>query len=125
MEEYDPLEDPNSTEWLDLDEQERIGFVTDYHKNKRIELPNRLVHAAFQTAVENQPAEGIPDVRDALTRLMGEGPDRHEAMHAIGSVPAECAWTALRPKASGADLNEEYLENLRRLSANEWVKKAR
>ena len=125
MEKYDPLESPKSPEWLDLDEQERIGLVTDYHKKKRIELPNRLVHAAFHTAVENQLAEGIPDVRDALARLMGEGLDRHEAIHAIGSVLAECAWTALRPKASGADLNEVYLENLRRFSAKERMKTAR
>jgi hypothetical protein len=97
MKNYYPLRDPNSTEWLNLDEQERIGLVTDYHRKKRIELPNRMVHAAFHTAVENQLAEGIPDVRDALTRLMGEGLDRHEAIHAIGSVLAECAWSALRP----------------------------
>lgn len=125
MERYDPLEHLNSTEWLDLDEQERIALVADYHKKKRIELPNRMAHAAFHAAVENQLAEGIPDVRDALTRLMGEGLDRHEAIHAIGSVLAECAGTALQPGASGADLNEAYLENLRGFSAKEWVKKAR
>jgi len=125
MKDYDALRDTNSTDWLDLDEQERIGLVTDYHRKKLIELPNRLVHAAIHTAVENQLAEGIPEVRDALTRLVGEGLDRHEAIHAIGSVLAESAWTALRPASGGADLNEVYLENLRRFSASEWVKKAR
>jgi hypothetical protein len=125
MKNYDPLKDPNATEWLDLDEQERVQLVVDYHRRKRIDLPNRMLHAAFHAAVENQLAEGIPDVRCALSRLMVEGLDRHDAIHAIGSLVAECAWSALQPEASGTDLNAAYLENLRKFSADEWLKKAR
>ncbi len=122
---YDALREPNSAEWLSSDEQERIGLVTDYHKRKRIRLPNALVHATFHVAIESQLAEAIPEVRDALDRLMGEGLDRHEAIHAIGSVLAECTWSALRREATGADLNEQYFEGLRRLSRDEWKNRTR
>jgi hypothetical protein len=125
MKKYDPLKDPDSTEWLELDEQERVGLIADYHRRKRVDLPNSIVHAAFHAVVENQLAEGMPDVLDALSRLQGEGLDRHEAIHAIGSVLAECVWSTLKREVSGADPNQVYLEHLRKFTADEWLKKAR
>jgi hypothetical protein len=40
-------------------------------------------------AVETQLAEGHAEATAALDRLLQEGLDRHEALHAIGSVLAE------------------------------------
>lgn len=90
---YDPLEAPDPSEWLALDEAERILLVRSHHESAGIEMPNVLLHAAFHAAfhvaVENQIAMGDENpVRRALERLMAEELDRHEAIHAIGSVLA-------------------------------------
>ncbi len=45
---------------------------------------------------------------------MEEGLDRHEAVHAIGSVLSEQLFAALREEA-GADLNAQYVEKLNRV----------
>jgi hypothetical protein len=86
---YDPLEEPDPEEWLSLDEGERLLLVEDYHRRARVCLPNIKVHAAMHVVVETQIALGdeIPVPRMAL-RLLDEGLDRHEAIHAIASVLA-------------------------------------
>ena len=72
-----------------MDEAERIGLVTDFHRRAPIRLPNAQVHAVFHVIIENQLAMGdeIPVAR-THDRLMSEGLDRHEGIHAIGSVLA-------------------------------------
>jgi hypothetical protein len=87
---YDPLQAPEPEEWLSLDESERIRLAAEYHRRARIRLPNRKVHAVFHVIAENQIATGdeIP-VRRTLVRLMEEGLDRHEAIHAIGLALTE------------------------------------
>jgi Domain of unknown function (DUF1841) len=87
---YDPLEAPNPEEWLELDEQERIDLVRDYHRRAGIHLPNEKLHATLHAIVEAQIALGeeTPAGRIAQ-RLISEGLDRHDAIHAIGMVLAE------------------------------------
>ena len=58
MQRYDPLEAPDPKEWLELDEQERIVLVQDYHRRARIRLPNKKVHATLHAIVEAQIALG-------------------------------------------------------------------
>ncbi len=53
MTRYDADRDPIAEEWLELDEQERIGFVTQYHRKQRIEMPNETLHAIVHVIVEN------------------------------------------------------------------------
>ena len=86
----DPLEAPEPKEWLAIDEAERIQLAQDYYRRARVRLPNEKLHAVFHVVVENQIALGdeIP-VQSTLQRLMVEGLDRHEAIHAIASVLAE------------------------------------
>jgi len=81
---YDPLEAPEPEEWLAIDEAERIDLVKDYHRRARVRLPNEKLHAVFHVVVENQITLGneIP-VQSTVQRLMAEGLDRHEAIHAI------------------------------------------
>ena len=87
MERYDPLKAPDPKEWLSLDEQERIDLVQDYHRRARVELPNATGHAIAHVIVENQIALGDElAVERTLNRLVAEGLDRHDAIHAIGSV---------------------------------------
>lgn len=120
MKRYDPLKAPPSAEWLDLDEPERIELVRKYHKHQRIKLPNVTVHAVVHVIVETQLAEGLAHVQDALQRLQGEGLDRHEAVHAIGSVLAEHMWNLMNKPQSAADPNPAYFAALGRLTAESW-----
>src|SRR5258706_15284518 len=86
---YDPKVQPEPSEWLALDEQERIGLVEAYHRAVRTKLPNVAAHACLHAIVENQIAEGLEPLVRAIVRLMKEGLSRHDAVHAIGSVGAD------------------------------------
>jgi hypothetical protein len=48
---YDPLEAPDPEEWLELDEQERIDLVRDYHRRAGIRLPNEKLHAIVEAQI--------------------------------------------------------------------------
>jgi hypothetical protein len=63
MQRYDPLREPASEEWLQMEELERIALVETYHRNAGIRVPNARVHATFHVIVENQVALG--DEKDA------------------------------------------------------------
>lgn len=84
---YDPEVEPDPSKWQELDEQERITLAEAYHRRAGIEVPEMTVHAIAHAIIENQVAVGdaLP-VRRAIERLMGEGLDRHDAVHAVGSV---------------------------------------
>ena len=119
--EYDPLIGPDLDEWLALDEQERIDIVMDFHRRARIKLPNVKVHAVAHVVVENQIAEGdaLP-VRRTLERLISEGLDRHDAVHAIGMVLMGHMHDLLKAGAVEGDPNVKYFAELERLTADEW-----
>jgi hypothetical protein len=118
---YNPHLDIDPDHWLALDESERIEAVKKYHRRQRIRLPNQNVHALVHTIVENQVALGDEyPAKSVLARLMTEGLDRHEAIHAIGSVLAGQIFDALKHQALTEDLNAEYIEKLKRLTAEAW-----
>src|SRR5271155_671685 len=87
LERYDPLRAPPSQEWLGMGELSRIALVETYHRGAGIRLPNVKLHATLHVIVENQAALGdeTPAAK-TLERLMKEGVDRHEAIHAVASV---------------------------------------
>jgi hypothetical protein len=131
---YDPLIEPDPEEWLALDEQERINLVEAYHESAGIDVPNITVHAIFHAVVENQIAEGdaLP-VKRVAQRLMSEGLDRHEAIHAIGYVLANHMNDLMREVRSNSpsddrtlppDPNARYYAELERLTADEWRRSA-
>jgi hypothetical protein len=119
---YDPLEAPEPKEWFAIDEAERIQLAQDYHRCARVCLPNEKLHAVFHVVVENQIALGdeIP-VQSTLQRLMAEGLDRHEAIHAIASVLAEFMHDLVKKPGSSAKSNQAYFAALRRLRAEGWL----
>ena len=121
MDRYDPLEAPDAAEWLALDESERIELVVQYHGRTRETLPNLRQHAAMHAIVENQIAlrDEIP-VGRTLARLEAEGLDRHEAVHAIGSVLAEYMYDAFKHGRPEGDPNERYWMALEKLTAKRW-----
>jgi hypothetical protein len=124
MKTYDPLKPSNPDEWLSMDEQERIDLVESFHRRARIRLPNAKVHAVFHVIVENQFALGneLP-VKQTVQRLMSEGLDRHDALHAVGSVLIGHLSDLIAPLAAeaGSDPNPRYYAELERLTAKDWL----
>ncbi len=116
---YDPMKDPEADEWRDADEVERLLAVVDYHKKARVKLPNVRAHAAFHIIVENQLAEGHESAVRTLRRLTGAGLNRHEAIHAIGSVVASHMHALLGGAKQPFD-EEAYSRDLDALEAAEW-----
>jgi hypothetical protein len=118
---YDPDQHVDADTWLKFDESERIEAVKQYHRRAQVRLPNERLHAVTHVIVENQVAlgEAYP-VQSVLFRLMEEGLDRHDAIHAIGYVLAERLFAGLTKNSQPADLNSEYLEKLNRLTAASW-----
>ena len=121
--EYDPSTEPNAEQWLALGEQERIDLVLGYHRRARIRLPRQQVHAVVHVVVENQIADAELPVRRTLQRLMSEGLDRHEAIHAIGSVLVGHFNEMMREK-SNRDPSEDYFAELEALTAEGWLRSA-
>jgi hypothetical protein len=118
---YDPEEAVEPEEWLASDEDERIESVRRHHRRKRIHLPNERIHAVMHVIVENQVALGKEfPAESVLARLMREGLDRHEAIHAIASVLARHLFTALKGRVGASDLNAEYVEGIQQLTAEAW-----
>jgi hypothetical protein len=120
---YDAFHDPDPAAWLGLDEQIRIQLAQDYHRRKKIRLPNLTIHATIHAIVENQVALGeeIP-VRATLRRLLGEGLDRHDAIHAIGAVLTDHMRCLMLEKAEGKDPNPAYFGKLECLTLESWAR---
>ncbi len=118
---YDPLTAPNSDDWEAMDEAERMMIVMDHHREAGVELPNERIHAAIHVIVENQIALGDETAAAAtLERMIREGLDRHEAIHAIGSVLADFMQGLLDGSVAPGS-NEKYDEALEKLTAAEWL----
>ncbi len=72
--------------------------------------------------VENQVALGDSyPAKAVLHRLMREGLDRHQAVHAIASVLSEEIYHGLKNRGA-TDLNDSYMKKLARLTAESWRK---
>ena len=130
--EYDPLVEPDPEEWLATDEQQRLDWIERYHQREGVELERAVAHAAVHAVVENQIAEGDRwPVRRTLLRLMAEGLNRHDALHAIGSVLAVHLNEHLRGARSQAERPEQksdsdftgpYFADLQKLTAKGWLR---
>lgn len=119
---YNPRRAPDPEQWLEDDDTEKRIAVLQYHRRARVELPNEQVHAAIHVIVENQAAMGDETpVAETLQRLRKEGLDRHEAVHAVGSVLAGHMWKLMRQEDVGTeDPNVAYFEEVRSLTAQKW-----
>ncbi len=123
MDAYDPLDAPDPDEWLSLDEAERLMLVIEHHRQAGIELPTEEGHAAIHVVVENQAALGdeVP-TQATLERLMREGLDRHDAVHAVGSVLADHVQEILSGADEEPDPNAKIFDELEKLTAARWLK---
>lgn len=95
---YDPLRDPDLEEWLAATESERLAAIRSHHNLTEEPSEGSEGHFAIHTIVETQLAQGYAATQDALARLLGEGLDRHDAIHAIGSVVAGEIFRMLKHK---------------------------
>ena len=118
---YDANEQPDSEIWLELDEAERIDAVMDYHRRTGVKLENPELHALAHVVVESQIALGeATSVPATLDRLMDEGLDRHEAIHAIGSILTRIVYEVAREADDGSEINAKYSRELAKLTAAGW-----
>lgn len=123
MKHYDPLKSPDPGQWRSIDEQAQIQLVLDYHRRERIRLPNAMVHSIIHVVVENQIALGDETpVRRTVQRLISEGLDRHESIHAVGSVLAGHLNDVLRGPDPGTESNSSYYAALDNLTAKDWLR---
>jgi hypothetical protein len=120
---YNPDIAPDPVTWLEMDEQERIHLAVMYHKKEKISLPNDKVHAAFHAIVENQIAERIPAIANAMTRLAKQGLSRHDCIHAIGSVLAAHLHEMMTSKSNDSteETNARYAAAVERLDGKAWL----
>jgi len=116
---YDPTEAPDPLEWLETDEGERLDAVLRYHKRAKERAGSPHAHAAIHVTVETQLTEGLGATARAMERLLEEGLDRHEAIHAIGSAVAEQIYATLQRRSFNA---AEYDALLDALNADRWRK---
>ena len=101
---YDANDQPDSATWLELVENERIDAAMDYHRRAGVKLENLKLHAITHVVVENQVALGEPTpVPATLNRLVHEGLDRHEAIHAIGGILMSIAFDVSHSPDVGGD----------------------
>ncbi len=120
---YNALQQPDTHEWFDADESERLEAVMRHHAEEPDELPNEQVHASIHVVVENQIAlEDETPVAAAIQRLMSEGLDRHDAIHAVGAILNKYLWSVMRDSEESPDENwsEKYFGEVRKISVEKW-----
>jgi hypothetical protein len=121
VDQYDPLVPPDPEEWLALDEAERLQLVLVHLRGSDEELPNKRLHAAFHVIIENQIAMGDETPAQAtLERLMNDGLDRHDAIHAIGSVLSDHVYHLMTANAEADTSHQAYFQGLRSLTVKSW-----
>lgn len=118
---YDPLQAPDPEEWIALEETERIELVLAYHTQSESDMPNAYLHSTIHAVIEYQIAEGEKyPVKETLERLMQQGLDRHEAIHAIGSVLIKYLWEVGSGTNAAGDFTNDYFEEVSQLTAQKW-----
>ena len=120
---YDASRQPDLKAWLKLDETERIDLVVAYHRRNHLPLGGSAeLHGAVHMVVENQIALGdATAVPETLARLMDEGLNRHDAIHAVGSVLMGIIFDVVTKSGDGGgDLNAKYGHELDALTAAGW-----
>ena len=122
MEPYNALKNINSALWLNLDEAVRLELIEDYVEGfeKEIDNSKKNIHASIHMVVENQLALGEEPALNAYSRLLRQGLNRHETIHAIGAVIFSGIYEAMQNKDNKPVTS--YKSRLRKLTAKKWLK---
>ena len=124
MENYDPNHAIDSQDWLALNEQERQQLVEDYHNTLNLSLERGALkmHCMLHVVVENQLAESeYPILRQTLAKLIRQGLNRHEAIHAISSILSNGLFEAMQGSDSEFSI-KKYRGKLEKITAKRWLK---
>jgi len=117
---YDPMLDVDPEQWGSLDEDQRLETVIEYHREARIDLPDKHTHALMHVIIENQNTlGGKTPVAATIRRLLNEGLDRHDAIHAIASILANFMFERMQSEANDRS-NDLYYVELKQLTADKW-----
>jgi hypothetical protein len=123
MRSYNPLQAPDPAAWLALQEPERIALVSACQKQAGVKTRLPDMHTIMHVTIENQIASPeSPQAKQAMERLQAEGLDRHDALHAIGSVQTGFMNDMLANKSSRGFGTPAYHAALDRLTADSWRK---
>lgn len=119
--EYNPMATIDPEQWQALEESDRLELIIEFHQEAGIELPDLQTHATMHCVVENQVALGdeLP-VAATLQRLLDEGLDRHDAIHAIASVLANHLYGLVHSENT-TRAHDLYLAEVTRLTASQWL----
>ena len=118
---YDPAHVPAPDAWLELSDDDRIALVREHHEAASTEPPNAILHATFHVVVETQLASADPpEVVETMARLLRQGLDRHDALHAIGSELARMMHTAVDHPSNTPDATQAYIAGLKQMTADKW-----
>lgn len=121
LEGYDAAAPPDPGEWLKLDEDERTLRIEHYHRRAGLRSENDALHAILHLIVEDQVAGDEPRVvKTTVTRLMAEGLDRHEAIHAIIAALGAMLSEMIHGKEPAPFSASDYAAALDGLSAESW-----
>lgn len=101
-----------------------MNLVERYHRREGGFGESLALHTVFHTVVESQLAEKHAPVKAAYLRLRKGGLNRHEAIHAIGSVLAEHVWGIVNEKHKLLpDPNDAYFAALDDLTIESWYER--
>jgi hypothetical protein len=123
MKTYNPLFEPDKIEWLDTSESERIDAVKEFHENSDEEFEDEALslHSSIHVIVENQIAMGVELVPETIAKLIRQGLDRHDAIHAIGAIISEDIFYILRGEQNEFS-PKKYRRRLEKITAKRWRK---
>lgn len=118
MRRYDPDQELDPRQWLQLTEEQRKKLALDAHQplpRGHPAVPSVRFHAAAHVMVETQLAkEEIPEANQAFQRLRAAGLRRHAAIHALADV-AMSEMTRMVEARAPFD-RRGYVERLRSLN---------
>src|SRR3989449_11338755 len=94
---YDPQHAPDPEAWLALDEGERTELVLQYHRRARVRLPNARLHATIHVVWRTRSRWATRSPFAGRSSGCGpRGSNRHDAVHAVGSVRAKRIYELLK-----------------------------
>ncbi len=122
--EYNPMEAIDPEQWLALEEGDRLDLIYEFHQDAGIEVPDMQTHATLHCVIENQIALGdeLP-IAATLRRLLEEGLDRHDAIHAIASVLVNHLFDMVHGE-DASRAQDIYFAEVAELTAAQWLHSA-
>jgi len=123
MENYEPNKAIEPALWLALDEQEQIDLVREFHENIDDEMASDALamHSSIHVIVENQLAMGVELIPETIAKLIRQGLDRHDAIHAIGAIISGDIFALLQ--GDGQPFSAaKYRRKLEKITAKRWLK---